>query len=30
MTAQEVIRLLEEEMYAFWPEGIAWVTSSPL
>jgi hypothetical protein len=25
MTTQEVARLLEEEMYAFWPEGIAWV-----
>ncbi len=25
MTVQEVLRLLEEEMYAFWPEGIAWI-----
>ncbi len=25
MGVQEVIKLLEEEMYAFWPESIAWI-----
>lgn len=25
MLVQEVIRLLEEEMYAFWPRGITWI-----